>query len=141
MLNPTLHRYTSSLRIPKRSEPNFSACARHASTTHGQRVEKLQPRGGAVGGVFLPAYRTERPLQHAADADRIGSEMEIDRALVQRLLELPAAPLWLEQVHGTAVQRFTAPADAGAAEPEADAAVAGEHLGQPPGPLLRRAVG
>src|SRR5205809_4173883 len=40
------------------------------------------------GGIFLPADRTERPLQHAADADRVGAEMKADRALVQGALGL-----------------------------------------------------
>ena len=47
--------------------------------------------GGAVGRIFLPADRTERPLQHAADADRVGPEMKVDRALVQGALGLRRA--------------------------------------------------
>src|SRR6267142_5087106 len=47
--------------------------------------------GGAVGRIFLPAHRSERPLQHAANAYRIRAEMKIHRALVQRALGLRRA--------------------------------------------------
>ncbi|HET6545541.1 MAG TPA: peptidoglycan editing factor PgeF [Rhodanobacteraceae bacterium] len=46
-----------------------------------------------------------------------------NRAALQRVLGLPAAPHWLRQVHGTAVARFAA-ADEPAREPQADAAIA-----------------
>jgi len=49
-----------------------------------------------------------------------------NRAELARRFELPSAPHWLRQVHGTGVLRFDAPAAADASpdhEPEADAAV------------------
>src|SRR5277367_5738673 len=45
----------------------------------------------AVGGFFLPADRTEWTLQHAANADRIRTEMKIDCALMQRAFGLRRA--------------------------------------------------
>src|SRR5260370_16747109 len=47
--------------------------------------------GGAVGGVLLPAHRSERPFQHAADPHRVGPEVKIDRALMQRAFGLRRA--------------------------------------------------
>ncbi|HVJ37132.1 MAG TPA: peptidoglycan editing factor PgeF [Stenotrophomonas sp.] len=52
--------------------------------------------------------------------------VEINRAQLQALAELPSAPHWLRQVHGTAVLRFDAALAeprAAADEPMADAAV------------------
>lgn len=52
--------------------------------------------------------------------------VEINRAQLQALAELPSAPHWLRQVHGTAVLRFDAALAgplAAANEPTADAAV------------------
>ena len=52
--------------------------------------------------------------------------VEINRAQLQALAELPSAPHWLRQVHGTAVLRFDdalAEPRAAADEPTADAAV------------------
>ena len=45
-----------------------------------------------------------------------------NRALLARWLDLPSAPHWLQQVHGTGVLRLNAPPE-GDAEPVADAAV------------------
>ncbi|NUS39476.1 MAG: peptidoglycan editing factor PgeF [Lysobacter sp.] len=45
-----------------------------------------------------------------------------NREMLERGLELPSAPRWLRQVHGTRVLRFDAPGE-DAAEAEADAAV------------------
>ncbi len=47
---------------------------------------------------------------------------QANRASLIEALQLPAAPRWLRQVHGTGVVRFDAASD-GAGEPEADAAV------------------
>ncbi len=57
---------------------------------------------------------------------RNGDEVDAalaNRAALREALDLPAAPHWLKQVHGTTVLRFDEAAPARAIEPEADAAV------------------
>lgn len=57
---------------------------------------------------------------------RNGDEVDAalaNRAALREALQLPAAPHWLKQVHGTTAVRFDGAAPARAIEPEADAAV------------------
>ena len=71
-------------------------------------------------GVSLP------PFDGANLGSRCGDDpahVATNRAALVRALGLPAAPRWLQQVHGVAVAAFTAaPVDPLEAEPEADAA-------------------
>jgi len=79
---------------------NGAARERHAIVAHraqsgaaarGRCDHRQDLVCSAVGGVFLPANRAKRPFQHAADADRFGAEMKLDRALVQGALGLGGA--------------------------------------------------
>lgn len=70
------------------------------------------------GGVSAAPYDSLNLGTHVGDYFAAVAE---NRQRVQRLLELPAAPLWLEQVHGTAV--FEARGHPGA-PPRADAVIA-----------------
>src|SRR6187397_906354 len=67
------------------------ASVESGAAARSRRHHRQDLVGSAVGGVFLPADRTERPLQHAADADRVRPEMKVDRALVQGALGLRRA--------------------------------------------------
>ena len=62
--------------------------------------------------------------RHGADGDD-PTTVEANRAELAERLELPAAPRWLRQVHGTRLVRLQAD-EAVQAEPEADAAVTSE---------------
>jgi YfiH family protein len=69
------------------------------------------------GGVSTGKYRSLNLAEHVGDRPEAVAE---NRRLLREVLGLPAEPLWLEQVHGTAVavHRGTP------AQPQADAAVA-----------------
>src|SRR6266403_1008154 len=84
---------SSSARPAKRFSPITGSSARAGSRAAAARgrCDRQHLVGGAVGRVFLPAHRAERPLQHAADAHRIGPEVKINRALMQRALGLGRA--------------------------------------------------
>jgi hypothetical protein len=68
--------------------------------------------GGTSGGPFASLNLAG----HVGDDPQAVAK---NRGLLRAVLRLPAEPLWLEQVHGTAVARFDA-----AGVPRADAAVA-----------------
>jgi len=69
-------------------------------------------------GVSAPPYdRLNLGLRSGDDLAAVVT----NRAALAQALALPAAPLWLRQVHGTAVAEHSAPRED---EPEADAAVA-----------------
>lgn len=75
-----------------------------------------------AGGSQPPFDRFNLGNRHAADGDDPAT-VEGNRAELIEHLQLPAAPHWLRQVHGTEVVRRDAPALPGQAEPVADAAV------------------
>src|SRR5712675_1450141 len=64
------------------------APVKHLRASARRGGDRQDLAGGAVGGVFFPAHRSERPFQHAAHTHRIGPEMKIHRALMQRALGL-----------------------------------------------------
>lgn len=67
------------------------------------------------GGVSRGCYASMNPADHVGDdADTVAG----NRQRLQQVLDLPAAPVWLQQVHGTAV----VDAAVAGATPEADAA-------------------
>ena len=70
-----------------------------------------------TGGVSRDAFATLNLADHVGDDPTAVAE---NRARVHAALGLPAAPLWLRQVHGNAVVVH----DGTAREPQADAAVA-----------------
>ena len=55
------------------------------------RRDRQHLAGGAVRRIFLPAHRSERPFQHTADPHRVGPQMKIPGALMQRALRLRRA--------------------------------------------------
>ena len=69
------------------------------------------------GGVSTGPYRSMNPADHVGDA---AAAVASNRARLQRALQLPAAPRWLQQVHGTHVINAADPVPAGEA-PAADA--------------------
>ncbi len=71
-----------------------------------------------AGGVSLAPFDSLNIGMHVGDdADAVAD----NRARLRTALQLPAEPLWLQQVHGTAVQRVSGAPDGAA--PVADAAV------------------
>jgi hypothetical protein len=69
------------------------------------------------GGVSVGAFSSMNPAGHVGDAPEA---VAANRARLQQLLALPAAPAWLQQVHGTTVvDAVSAPGSA-----QADAACA-----------------
>lgn len=58
--------------------------------------------------------------EHCADCDE---SVRANRALLRVQANLPSAPCWLHQVHGTVVHRFDAGGSSVCIEPQADAAV------------------
>lgn len=70
------------------------------------------------GGTSVGPYASLNVGAHVGDAPAAVAE---NRARLRNSLGLPAEPLWLEQVHGSAVARFEGPE-----RPVADAAVACE---------------
>jgi len=74
-----------------------------------------------VGGVSESSYRELNLGAHVGDEPAAVMD---NRQRVRRALSLPAEPLWLSQVHGTAVfDADAAPPDPDAAPPRADAAL------------------
>lgn len=72
-----------------------------------------------AGGVSLAPYASFNPASHVGDDPAAVAQ---NRARLRR--ELPAEPLWLNQVHGVAVAEFGAEASLPGTPPEADASVA-----------------
>jgi YfiH family protein len=68
-----------------------------------------------TGGVSVAPYASMNPATHVGDDDAAVQE---NRARLAAQLSLPAAPVWLQQVHGTQVVAAATPQ----AVPEADAA-------------------
>jgi YfiH family protein len=68
-----------------------------------------------TGGVSVAPYASMNPATHVGDSPVAVQE---NRARLATQLQLPATPLWLQQVHGTRV----VDAAAAAASPEADGA-------------------
>jgi len=52
------------------------------------------------GGVSVGAYASMNPADHVGDAP---AAVAANRRRLEQLLQLPAAPVWLQQVHGTGV--------------------------------------
>ncbi|MEO5566217.1 MAG: peptidoglycan editing factor PgeF [Luteimonas sp.] len=94
-------------------------------------VHALNTMRGPAGTSVAPFDKFDLGLRNGDDATIVAD----NRALLQRGLELPAAPHWLRQVHGTTVHRVVnRDPSAGTGdgigaelepEPEADAAVTG----------------
>ena len=82
-------------------------------------VHALTTLRGPAGDSAPPFDRFSFGLRNGDDPAAVAA----NREMLERGLDLPSAPQWLRQVHGTRVVRIDAPADAGADEPEADAAV------------------
>ncbi|WP_435945921.1 purine nucleoside phosphorylase YfiH [Dryocola sp. BD586] len=57
-----------------------------------------------IGGVSLPPYDSLNLGAHCGDA---AEHVEENRRLFYAAADLPSKPVWLEQVHGTAVLRLT----------------------------------
>ena len=72
------------------------------------------------GGVSLAPYASFNLAHHVGDAPEAVTR---NRALLQTHAHLPAAPVWLQQVHGTEVWNLDADAATSANPPPADAAV------------------
>lgn len=73
-----------------------------------------------------PAGYSQAPFDRLNLGVRCGDvaeQVHANRALLRVQAALPAAPCWLQQVHGTAVHRVVADAAAAQHEPTADAAV------------------
>lgn len=85
-------------------------------------VHALTTLRAPAGDSAPPFDRFNFGNRSAVDGDDPGV-VDGNRVLLERGLDLPSAPRWLRQVHGTAVARFDAEGDASATEPEADAAV------------------
>ena len=83
-------------------------------------VHALTTQRGPAGDSAPPFDRFNFGNRSAADGDD-PAVVDGNRVLLERGLDLPSAPRWLRQVHGTGVVRFGA--DARDDEPEADAAV------------------
>lgn len=58
------------------------------------------------GGVSRGAYASMNPADHVGDAP---AAVACNRQRIQQWLQLPAAPSWLQQVHGTTVVDAAAP--------------------------------
>jgi len=52
------------------------------------------------GGVSTGPYASMNPADHVGDAP---AAVAVNRRRLEQLLQLPAAPVWLQQVHGTGV--------------------------------------
>ena len=81
-------------------------------------VRALTTLRGPAGDSEPPFDAFSFGLRNGDDADAVAATRE----MLERGLDLPSAPCWLRQVHGTTVVRIDAPSTA---EPEADAAVTG----------------
>lgn len=53
-----------------------------------------------TGGVSRGDYASLNPADHVGDAE---TDVQANRQIIQQMLQLPAAPVWLRQVHGTRV--------------------------------------
>src|SRR5207302_2626853 len=76
--------------MPVASTSNSGAAVRSSAAARG-RGDRQHLAGGTVRRIFLPAHRSERPFQHAADAHRVGPKMKIHGALMQCALRLRRA--------------------------------------------------
>lgn len=85
-------------------------------------VRALTTRRHGAGHSQPPFAQFNLGNRTAADGDD-PEAVARNRALLQQGLDLPSAPHWLRQVHGTTVLRFDAAPSQGAEEPNADAAV------------------
>src|SRR6478735_1367759 len=74
---------------------------------------------GPAGDSAPPFDRFNLGLRSGDDALVVAG----NRLMLERALELPSAPRWLRQVHGTQVMRFDTARHVDGDEPEADAAV------------------
>ena len=74
---------------------------------------------GPAGDSAPPFDRFNLGLRSGDDASVVAD----NRLMLERALELPSAPRWLRQVHGTQVMRFDTARHVDGDEPEADAAV------------------
>src|SRR5499427_6917331 len=72
-------------------ENRFSGSCALGTASRGAGYDRQHLVGGLVRGFLFPSHRAEWPLQHAADAHRIGSDMEGDGPLMQRTLRLRGA--------------------------------------------------
>ena len=85
-------------------------------------VRALTTLRGPAGDSNPPFDRFNLGNRYAADGDE-PAVVDGNRLLLERGLDLPSAPRWLRQVHGTTVVRVDV--DSAFDEPEADAAVTG----------------
>src|SRR6185295_14265985 len=82
---------------PNRAHPGMTTLGNRTPRNDASRTAPRRRRRGqylvrgAIGRVFLPAHRPERPLQHAADTDRLDPHVEGHGALMQRALGLRGA--------------------------------------------------
>jgi hypothetical protein len=83
-------------------------------------VQALTTLRAPAGDSASPFDRFNLGNRYAADGDD-PAVVDGNRLLLERGLDLPSAPRWLRQVHGTTVVRFDGSGDG--AEPEADGAV------------------
>ena len=82
-------------------------------------VRALTTLRGPAGDSQPPFDRFSFGLRNGDDPAAVAG----NREMLERGLDLPSAPRWLRQVHGTRVLRFDGPQDDGEREQEADAAV------------------
>ena len=86
----------------------------HADWPAPPRVTAFTTLRGPAGDSLAPFEHFNLGLRSGEDADTVAG----NRLMLERALELPAAPRWLRQVHG-----ITVAIEPGIDEPEADAAV------------------
>jgi hypothetical protein len=94
----------------------------HADWPAPPGVQALVTLRGPAGDSAPPFDRFNLGNRHAADGDE-PAVVDGNRLLLERGLDLPSAPRWLRQVHGTTIVRFDD--NFANTEPEADAAVTG----------------
>src|SRR5258707_8746518 len=76
---------------PSRARAPGNGGAVNSRAAARSRSDRQHLAGGAVRRIFPPAHRSARPFQHAAHAHRVGPEMKIHGALMQRALRLRGA--------------------------------------------------
>jgi YfiH family protein len=101
--------------MPHSQPPSVQASVLHAEWPAPPGVHALVTLRGPAGDAAAPFDRFDLGLRNGDDVAVVAG----NRALLQHGLDLPSAPRWLRQVHGTTV---AVEPDAGS-EPEADAAV------------------